>query len=49
MEGKSQQLILPGRFLEVFVYVVEYDDGMRISYGAESAGKPRIVLAGDCP
>jgi hypothetical protein len=34
---------------EVFVYVVEYDDGMRISYGAESAGKPRIALAGDCP
>jgi hypothetical protein len=37
---------LPG---EVFVYVVEYDDGARVSYGAESAGKPRIVLAGDCP
>lgn len=34
---------------EAFVYVVEYDDGDRVSYGAESAVKPRIAGSGDCP
>ena len=43
---EDTEVPVPG---EVFVYVVEYDDGTRISYGAESAGKPRIVLSGDCP
>ncbi|HEX5043691.1 MAG TPA: hypothetical protein VFV75_12345 [Candidatus Polarisedimenticolaceae bacterium] len=36
------ELPLPG---EAFFYAVEYDD---VSYGAESAAKPRIVFAGDC-
>lgn len=36
-------LPLPG---EAFFYAVEYDD---VTYGAESAAKPRVVVAGDCP
>ena len=31
---------------EAFFDAVECDD---VTYGAESAAKPRIVLAGDCP
>jgi hypothetical protein len=35
---------------EVFFYVVDYaDSGEWASYGSESAWKPRIVDAGDCP
>jgi hypothetical protein len=33
---------------EVFIYLVEYVDGVGVSYGAESADKPRIA-AGGCP
>ena len=33
---------------EVFIYLVEYDDGDNSDYGTESAAKPRRVLSGDC-
>lgn len=33
---------------EVFIYLVEYDDGVRSSYGTESAAKPRHAGGGDC-
>jgi hypothetical protein len=31
------------------IYFVDYDDGRRISYGTETARKPRIPASGDCP
>jgi hypothetical protein len=33
---------------EAFFYLVEYDNGMRSSYGTESALKPRVPNSGDC-
>jgi cysteine-rich repeat protein len=33
---------------EVFIYMVEFDDGGRSSYGTVSAGKPRMPRGGDC-
>ena len=33
---------------EVFIYLVEYNDGLRSSYGTVSAGKPRVPAVGDC-
>jgi hypothetical protein len=33
---------------EAFFYLVQYDDGISSSYGAESAGKPRAPGSGSC-
>jgi len=33
----------------VRIYFVDYDDGRRISYGTETARKPRLPAGGDCP
>ena len=33
---------------EVYVYLIEYDDGRKSSYGTETAAKPRIPGPGDC-
>lgn len=46
-QNPDPEIPAPG---QVFIYVVEYHDGNgRVSYGEESAGKPRIVAGGDCP
>jgi len=31
------------------IYLAEYDDGRRVSYGTETARKPRRASSGDCP
>ena len=33
---------------EVFLYLVEYDDGLASGYGTESAGAPEVPGSGAC-